>query len=136
MGNNDNKKKYAYWMRPPLVTEMESMLGEANADSKSEFVCQAIRFYIGYLRQQKNIDYLAPILAQTIKAEVESVEQNLSRVLFQVAVEQSKLSHLFAAFHEIDDETMARLQHRCAYDVSHTGGTISFESAYDFQHKE
>ena len=42
----DKKQKYAYWLRPSLVAEMESMLEEANATSKSDFVTKAIKFYI------------------------------------------------------------------------------------------
>ena len=48
----NKKQKYAYWMRPSLVAEMTEMLESANATSKSDFVCQAVEFYIGYLRQQ------------------------------------------------------------------------------------
>lgn len=51
---DDKKQKYAYWLRPSLVTEMENMLDESNATSKSDFVTQAVEFYIGYLRQ-KNV---------------------------------------------------------------------------------
>lgn len=72
---SENKKKYAYWMKPSMVEEMTEMLDDANATSKSDFVCQAVQFYIGYLHQQKCIDYLSPILAQTIKSEIESVEK-------------------------------------------------------------
>lgn len=72
---SENKKKYAYWMKPSMVEEITEMLDEANATSKSDFVCQAVKFYIGYLHQQKCIDYLSPILAQTIKSEIESVEK-------------------------------------------------------------
>lgn len=89
---SENKKKYAYWMKPSMVEEMTEMLDTANATSKSDFVCQAVQFYIGYLHQQKCIDYLSPILAQTIKSEIESVEKNISEMLFKVAVEQAKLS--------------------------------------------
>lgn len=89
---SENKKKYAYWMKPSIVEEMTEMLDTANATSKSDFVCQAVNFYIGYLHQQKCIDYLSPILAQTIKSEIESVEKNISEMLFKVAVEQAKLS--------------------------------------------
>lgn len=89
---SENKKKYAYWMKPSMVEEMTEMLDEANATSKSDFVCQAVNFYIGYLHQQKYINYLSPILAQTIKSEIESVEKNVSEMLFKVAVEQAKLS--------------------------------------------
>lgn len=42
----DKNKKYAYWMRPSMV---EDMLHEANATSKSEFVCGAVELYIAYL---------------------------------------------------------------------------------------
>ena len=87
----DKKQKYTYWMRPSLVDEMTEMLESANATSKSDFVCQAVEFYIGYLRQQKNIDYLSPILAGVIRNEVESVEKNVSEMLFRLAVEQAKL---------------------------------------------
>ena len=44
----DKKQKYAYWMRPSLVDEMTEMLESANATSKSDFVCQAVEFYIHY----------------------------------------------------------------------------------------
>ena len=69
---SENKKKYAYWMKPSMVEEITEMLDTANATSKSDFVCQAVNFYIGYLHQQKCIDYLSPILAQTIKSEIET----------------------------------------------------------------
>ena len=65
----ENKKKYAYWMRPTMVAEIEEMIPDANAKSKSDFVCKAVDFYIGYLRQQKNINYLAPVLARYLEYE-------------------------------------------------------------------
>ena len=34
----ENKKKYVYYMQPSMADEMESMLGEANATSKSDFI--------------------------------------------------------------------------------------------------
>ncbi len=42
---SENKKKYAYWMKPSMVEEMTEMLDTANATSKSDFVCQAVQFY-------------------------------------------------------------------------------------------
>ena len=113
----DKKQKYAYWMRPSLVAEMTEMLESANATSKSDFVCQAVEFYIGYLRQQKNIDYLSPILAGVIRDEVESVEKNVCEMLFRLAVEQAKLCHAVAANSHYSEETMQRLHKQCAHEV-------------------
>ena len=53
---SENKKKYAYWMKPSMVEEITEMLDTANATSKSDFVCQAVQFYIGYLHQKKCIE--------------------------------------------------------------------------------
>ena len=57
----DKKQKYAYWLRPLLVAEMENITTETNATSKSEFVTQAIKFYIGYLHRRKCIDFISPM---------------------------------------------------------------------------
>ena len=50
---SENKKKYAFWLEPSLMEEMESMLGEANATSKGDFVRQAIKLYMAYLAEQE-----------------------------------------------------------------------------------
>lgn len=63
---SEKKRKYAYWMQPSMVVDIEEMLPEANVRSKGEFVCKAVEFYIGYLRSQKNMNYLAPVLASSL----------------------------------------------------------------------
>lgn len=130
---SENKKKYAYWMRPSMVAEIEEMLTEANAASKGEFVCKAVEFYIGYLRQQKNINYLAPILAGAIKSEVESVERHLSEMLFKLAVEQGVGNNILAAHADIEPEALGPLRDICAQEVASLNGLIDFEYAYDWQ---
>lgn len=120
----DKKKKYAYWMRPSMVKEMESMLSEANVTSKSEFVCRVVEFYMAYLRQNKSLEFLSPLLAQAIKTEVESVEHHISEMLLKIAVEQSIQNNLTAAFNEVDEETMAKLRNNCAGDVAQWCGYI------------
>ena len=115
---------------------MENMLDESNATSKSDFVTQAIEFYIGYLRQKKCIDFISPLLAQSIKSEIGSVEQNISKMLFKVSVEQSIVNNLIANQSEIDEDTMERLRNSCAEEVARFGGVVTFEDAYAWQHGE
>lgn len=129
----DKKQKYAYWLRPSLVMEMESIISEANATSKSDFVTEAIKFYIGYLRQKKCVDFISPILAQSIKSEIGSVEQNISKMLFKLSVEQSIVNNLIACQEEIDENTMERLRKSCAEEVARLGGVVTFEDAYEWQ---
>ena len=132
----ENKKKYAYWMRPSMFAEIEEMIPDANAKSKSDFVCKAVDFYIGYLKQQKNINYLAPVLARSIKNEVRSVEKNICEMLFKLAVEQAINSNLIAAEYDIDSNLLDELRDSCAKAVAETNGLITFEDAYDWQKSE
>lgn len=126
----DKKQKHSYWLRPSLVTEMENILDDVNATSKSDFVTQAIKFYIGYLRQKKCIDFISPLLAQSIKSEIGNVEQNISKMLFKLSVEQSIVNNLIANQSEIDENTMERLRNSCAEEVAWLGGVVTFEDAY------
>ena len=133
---SENKKKHAFWLEPSLVEEMENMLTEANATSKGDFVRQAIKFYMSYLRQGKSLDFLSPLLAQAIKIEVESVEQNLAGIIFKLAVEQAKISNMIASEYDIPDELMEQTHKNCAKRIAETNGIITFEQAYDYQHGE
>lgn len=113
---------------------MESMLDDANATSKGDFVRQAIRFYIAHLHQKKSLDFISPLLANTIKSEIESVENNMSEMLFKVAVELAILNNLNAVDCNCDMETLSALRNSCANVVAQENGILKFEDAYDWQH--
>ena len=74
-----------------LKAQIQNMMSEANATSMADFVRQATEFYIAYLWQKKSIDFLAPLLAQTIKSEIESVEKNISSVIYKMACSTASL---------------------------------------------
>ena len=133
---SENKKKQAYWLEPSLVAEMENMLTEANATSKGDFVRQAIKFYMAYLRQGKSLDFLSPLLAQSIKNEIGSVEQNISKMLFKVAVEQSKVAYVVSYGQNMPIDVVNDLHEYCADKVAETNGIISIEEAYDYYQSE
>ena len=111
------------------------LLNQANAKSQSEFVSDAIRFYIGYLQQGKNVDYLAPIIAQTIKEEISHTEKNISQILFKLAVESAIVSQIQATQIRATPTQMENLRQMCSRVVAQNNGIISFEDAYKQQHK-
>ena len=131
----ETKSKYSFYLYPSQMEEIKNFMGQANAKSQSEFVSDAIRFYIGYLQQGKNVDYLAPITAQTIKEEIRSTEKNISQILFKLAVESAMLSELQATQIRVTDEQMEQLRRMCSRIVSENNGIITFESAYELQHR-
>ncbi len=129
-------EKTAIRFEPELKAEIQNMMGEANATSMADFVRQATEFYIAYLRQKKSIDFLAPLLAQTIKNEIESVERNVSQMIYKLAVEQAISNNILACYNGLNDETVRELREMCSRDVAENNGIITFEEAMKFQNSE
>ena len=130
---SEKMQKYAYWMTPSMVAEITKMMPEANATSKKDFVRKAIEFYIGYLRQQKNINYLAPMLAGAIKSEVRSLGKDVCEMLFKLAVEMGINSNITAAVNDIEDESLENIRRNVAQEIARVNGILTFEDANEWQ---
>ena len=129
----ETKSKYAIYLYPSQMEDIKSLMDQANAKSQSEFVSDAIRFYIGYLQQGKNVDYLAPIIAQTIQEEIRSTEKNISQILFKLAVESAMLSELQATQIRVPQDQMEQLRRMCSRIVAENNGIITLEKAVKHQ---
>ena len=129
----ETKSKYAIYLYPSQMEEIKNLMDQANAKSQSEFVSDAIQFYIGYLQQGKNVDYLAPIIAQTIKEEIRSTEKNISQILFKLAVESAMLSELQATQIRVPQDQMEQLRRMCSRIVAENNGIITLEKAIKHQ---
>ena len=116
-----------------MVAEITKMMPEANATSKTDFVRKAVAFYIGYIRQQKNINYLAPMLAGAIKSEVRSLGKDVCEMLFKLAVEMGIISNITAAVNDISDESLDTVRLNVAQEVARTNGILTFEDANEWQ---
>ena len=129
----ETKAKYAIYLYPSQMEEIKSLLEQANAKSQSEFVSDAIRFYIGYLQQGRNVDYLAPIIARTIREEIHSTERNISQILFKLAVESAMLAELQATQIRVTPDQMEQLRRMCSRIVAENNGIIALEKAVKHQ---
>ena len=65
-------KKYTLTIRMDGETEQEirEKMDDVHVRSLNAFVLKAIDFYLGYLRQGKNLNFISPILASSIKSEI------------------------------------------------------------------
>ena len=113
--------------------EITELMEAANATSRSDFVRQAVKFYCGYLRSGKAANYLSPVVVQAVKGEVESVERNISRMLFKLAVEVGMQSHLVAATNKVQPEQLGAIREVCAKEIAETNGILTMERADEFQ---
>ena len=124
------KEKMAVYFQPETIKKIEQEYKEDNCASKTEFIEKAVKFYIGYLRQQEEVNYLSPLITETVKAQIKGTEQRLARLLFKVAVELGKLSHMI---NDVDDETLQSLHAMCVNEVRKINGIIDYEDAVQYQ---
>ncbi len=127
------KTRMAVYFQPETIKKIEQEYREDNCASKTEFIEKAVKFYIGYLNEEDNINYLSPMITETVKAQIKGTEQRLARLLFKVAVELGKLSHMTAAVNEVDDDTLNSLHAMCVNEVRKINGIIDYEDAAEYQ---
>ncbi len=127
------KEKMAVYFQLETIKKIEQEYREDNCSSKTEFIEKAVKFYIGYLRQQEEVNYLSPMITETVKSQIKGTEQRLARLIFKVAVELGKLSHMTAAMNDVDDETLKSLHAMCVTEVRKINGIIDYEDAVDYQ---
>lgn len=123
----------AVYFQPETIKKIEQEYHVDNCASKTEFIEKVVKFYIGYLRQQEEVNYLSPMITETVKAQIKGTEQRLARLIFKVAVELGKLSHMTAAMNDVDDETLKSLHAMCVTEVRKINGIIDYEDAVDYQ---
>ncbi len=133
---HETKIRVPLWIYPSTDGEIENTYESDNCKSKSEFIEKAVKFYLGYLKQERNVNYLSPRITSSVEAVIHGSEQRLSRNLFKMAVELGKLSHMIAVDNNVDDETLQELHAMCVDEVRHINGTINFENAVRFQNDE
>jgi metal-responsive CopG/Arc/MetJ family transcriptional regulator len=133
MAEKDLKRKFALWIRPSLLEEVDSHYKSDNCASRSEFMEKALRFYIGYLSSQENQDYLADVIPSTVKGIVDESSNRMGRLLFKMAVEQAVTSNILAAVCEVDYQELERLRNQCIQQIRKTNGMISFDEALKWQ---
>lgn len=129
----ENKEKKAFWFYPETLTGVETHYKHDNCRSKSEFIEKAIKFYIGYLDEENSVNYISPLISETVKAEIKGTEQRLSRLMFKVAVELAKLAQMTASMYNGDEESVRDLHAYCINEVRRINGIINCEDAVAYQ---
>ena len=129
------KVRKAFYIEEDLLEQADGLLRQADVRSRNEFLNQALKFYIGYLTSEKIENYMLSTISSVMHATVKDSENRMARAMYKLAVEVSKLSHVTAYGHEVDEETLKKLQAKCAEEVKRINGAVAFEEAYRYQNK-
>lgn len=136
MAKEKEKVRVGFYVEKALVDRADELLTLAGVRSRNEFVEEAMKFYIGYLNSRKAEDYLLQSLSSVLTSTIHDSENRLARMDFKLAVEISKLAHVVAYSHDVDEEALRRLHIKCVEEVKRINGAIEFEEAYKYQKRE
>ena len=116
-----------------LLERCDRTAARSEGMSRSEFICDAIEFYIAWLNNDTNSRVITPIIESVISARIEDTENRLARVLFKQGVEIAMMMHVVANKFDIDIGQLGALRRLCVEEVSKNSGRYSFDDAVRFQ---
>ena len=130
----ENVKK-TWYLRPSTAEMVEALFREDNCGTQSEFVEKALLYYIGYLKAEKNMDYLSPTIMSSMRAVSEEGITRITRMLFKLAVESAVMNNLIAATVQFDPEQYNTLRRESERMVRKTNGDFGMTDALKWQQK-
>ena len=125
----DNMKKYAFYMPKSLIDNVDNTINSLGKMSRAEFIREAVDFYISYLNSLKASDYLSPLLSRAIKSEIESVEKNVSEMIFKLAVQSAVANIFIASGLNLDTSNIDYLTKCAATEIAKQNGIIDLKKA-------
>lgn len=130
---NKSGKRIGMYISEDLLDRCDAAVGKTNAESRSEFICDAIEHYLAVLNAQENSKVLTPALESVIASKIALTEERMNRILFKLGVEVAMMNNVLASTHNIDAKTMDALRRYCTEEVATIGGKYKFEDAVAFQ---
>lgn len=120
-------------MDSSLLRRVDEAMGKTRARSRSEFISDALEFYIAWLHSEETGKVLTPALESVISGRIGDTENRIARVLFKQSVELAMLMHVVAATHSIRPEDVESLRKMCVGEVSKVNGKFHFDDAVKLQ---
>lgn len=133
MQENNNSNRIGVYINNELLARCDAAMEKTNAESRSEFIREAIEHYIAVLNMKESSRVLTPALESVVNSRISMTEDRISRILFKLGVEVAMMSNIIAATHDIDEDSLSALRRFCTNEVAAIGGKYSFEDAVEFQ---
>lgn len=116
-----------------LLDRCDNTVAKKQGLSRSEFISDALEFYIAWLNNDTNRKVITPIMESVVASRIQDTENRLARVLFKQGVEIAMMMHVVANTHDINESQLAGLRKLCVTEVSKNSGRYSFDDAVKFQ---
>ncbi len=134
MAVSKEKERFVIYLYPETLEKINELYRADNCHSRSQFVENALRFYIGYLVAENDASYLPTAMLSNMKSIVAEAENKFSHVLYKVAVELGMVQNAFAWSNKgISKVNMDDLRREVEKEVKRINGNITLEDAVEWQ---
>ena len=125
----DNKtgKRIGVYISEELLDQCDAAAEKSGADSRSEFICDAIMHYIAVINMKENSRVLTPALESVIGSKIALTEDRINQMLFKVAVELAMQNHLTAGRYRYEDDYLDGLRDYCVQEVKALNGRMDLK---------
>ena len=125
----DNKtgKRIGVYISEELLDQCDAAAEKSGADSRSEFICDAIMHYIAVINMQESSRVLTPALESVIGSKIALTEDRISQLLFKLTVEIAVQNHLTAGRYRYEDGYLDDLRNYCVEQVKALNGRMDLK---------
>lgn len=135
MSKEQEPVRTGFYVEKELLNRADEAIQKTSARSRSEFISDALEFYIAWLHSEETGKVLTPALESVIGAKIKDTENRIARVLYKQSVELAMLMHVVAATHMVRPEDLESLRKMCVNEVSKVNGKFNFDDAVRMQKK-
>ena len=130
---DNDSKRIGLYIGKDLLKSCDNAIAQTNATSRSEFISNAIEFYIAWLNSKNVSRVISDAIESVITLKIVDTEVRIARVLFKQGVELAMLMHVVAATNDITEGQLRDLRKICVDEVKRNSGKYKFDDAVRFQ---
>ena len=127
MSEIHNSRRIGVYIGDDLLARCDAAMEKTNADSRSEFIRDALEHYIAVINMQESSRVLTPALESVIGSKIALTEDRISQLLFKLTVEIAVQNHLTAGRYRYEDSYLDGLRDYCVQQVKALNGRVDLK---------
>ena len=127
MNKESETVRTGIYIEKELLSRADAAIGKTEARSRSEFISNALEFYIAWLHSQETSKVLTPALESVIGSKIALTEDRISQLLFKLTVEIAVQNHLTAGRYRYEDGYLDSLRDYCVQQVKALNGRVDLK---------
>lgn len=108
------------------LKRIDENLRRAKANSRNDFVEQAIDHYIGYLNAEDSSDYIGELLSAELDRRISHFTKTFSTNQYKTSVQLAIISHILANAFDFNREYINNLFRQCQQEVKQLDSVPDF----------